>query len=124
VKLGAPGRESRLLHGALIGQDPIGKYVKQGWPESSTPWRQVVGVIGDIKFQGVTEDSPMQFYMPFAQNPSGDFTIALRTAVEPASLGSAVEAVVSSISRDMPVSLLRTMEEVLDASIARQRMLR
>jgi putative ABC transport system permease protein len=104
------------------GQDPIGKYVKQGWPESSTPWRQVVGVIGDIKFQGVTEDSPMQFYMPFAQNPSGDFTIALRTAVEPASLGSAVEAVVSSISRDMPVSLLRTMEEVLDASIARQRM--
>jgi putative ABC transport system permease protein len=104
------------------GEDPIGKYVKQGWPESSTPWRQVVGVIADIKFQGVTEDSPLQFYMPFAQDPPGDFTIALRTAVEPSSLRSAVEATVASISRDMPVSLMRTMEEVLDASIARQRM--
>ena len=105
------------------GQDPVGQYVRQGWPESSTPWRQVVGVIADIKFQGLTEDTTMQqLYMPFAQNPPGDFTVAIRTAVEPSSLRSAVESVVSSISRDMPVSLMRTMEEVLDASIARQRM--
>ena len=104
------------------GEDPIGKYVKQGWPESSTPWRQVVGVIADIKFQGVTEDAAMQVYMPFPQNPTGDFTIAVRTAVEPSSLKSAVESVVASTSRDMPVSLMRTMEEVLDESIARQRM--
>jgi putative ABC transport system permease protein len=105
------------------GEDAVGKYVKQGWPESSTPWRQVVGVIADIKFQGLTEDTTMQqLYMPLAQNPPGDFTVALRTAVEPASMRSAVEAVVSSVSRDMPVSLMRTMQEVLDASIARQRM--
>jgi putative ABC transport system permease protein len=104
------------------GEDPIGKYVKQGWPERPGTWRQVVGVIADIKFEGVTEATTMQVYMPFAQDPAGDFTIALRTAVEPASLRSAVEAAVSSISRDLPVSLMRTMEEVLDASIARQRM--
>jgi putative ABC transport system permease protein len=104
------------------GQDPIGKYLKQGWPESSTPWRQVVGVIGDIKFYGVTEDARMQIYLPLAQNPPADFTLALRTAVEPASMRAAVEGVVSSISRDMPASLVRTMEQVLEESIARQRM--
>jgi putative ABC transport system permease protein len=104
------------------GQDPIGQYVKQGWPESSTVWRQVVGVIADIKFQAVTEDARMQFYLPFAQDPPGDFTLALRTAVEPASMRSAVEGVVSSVSRDMPASLVRTMEQVLEESIARQRM--
>jgi putative ABC transport system permease protein len=105
------------------GEDAVGKYLKQGWPESSAPWRQVVGVIADIKFQGLTEDTTMQqVYMPLAQNPPGDFTVALRTAVEPASMRSAVEAVVASISRDMPVSQVRTMEEVLGASIARQRM--
>jgi putative ABC transport system permease protein len=104
------------------GQDPLGKYLKQGWPESPTAWRQIVGVIADVKFQGVTEASPMQVYMPLAQDPPADFTVAIRTAVEPASLGSAVEAVVASISRDMPVSLMRTMEQVLDESIARQRM--
>ena len=104
------------------GQDPVGKYVKQGWPEGPGTWRQVVGVIADIKFEGVTEDTTMQVYVPFAQDPPGDFTVALRTAVEPASIRSAVEAVVASISRDMPVSLMRTMEQVMDASIARQRM--
>ena len=104
------------------GEDPIGKYVKQGWPEGPGTWRQVVGVIADIKFEGVTEDTTMQVYMPFAQDPPGDFTVALRTAVDPASMRSAVEGVVASISRDMPVSLMRTMEQVLDASIARQRM--
>ena len=64
----------------------------------------------------------MQVYMPFAQDPPRDFTVAIRTAVDPASIGSAVEALVASISRDMPVSQMRTMEQVMDASIARQRM--
>src|SRR6185503_14814242 len=68
------------------GQDPIGKYVKQGWPESSTPWRQVVGVIADIRFQGIDGNTTMQVYLPFAQDPPADFTLALRTAVEPASM--------------------------------------
>jgi putative ABC transport system permease protein len=104
------------------GADPIGKYVKQGWPEGPGTWRQVVGVIADIKFEGVTDGATMQLYMPFAQDPPGDFTVALRTAVDPASMRSAVEGVVASVNRDMPVSLARTMEQVLDASIARQRM--
>jgi putative ABC transport system permease protein len=104
------------------GEDAVGKYIKQGWPERPGAWRQVVGVIADIKFEGVTEDTTMQVYMPFAQETTGDFTLALRTAVDPASMRSAVESVVSSISRDMPASLVRTMEEVLDQSIARQRM--
>jgi putative ABC transport system permease protein len=104
------------------GEDPIGKYVKQGWPQAPGTWRQVVGVIADIKFQGVTEKAPLQVYMPFAQDPPGDFTVAIRSAVDPASLRAPVEGVVASISRDMPVSLMRTMTQVLDESIARQRM--
>jgi putative ABC transport system permease protein len=104
------------------GEDPLGKYLKQGWPERPGTWRQIVGVIADIKFEGVTEETTMQVYMPFAQDPPADFTLALRTAVEPASMRAAVEAVVASLSRDMPVASVKTMEQVLDASIARQRM--
>ena len=68
------------------GDDPLGKFIKQGWPERPGTWRQIVGVIADIKFEGVTEETTMQVYMPFAQDPPGDFTLALRTAVEPASM--------------------------------------
>jgi hypothetical protein len=34
-------------------EDPIGKRVKQGYPESKEPWREVVGVVNDIKLNGV-----------------------------------------------------------------------
>ena len=104
------------------GENAIGKVIKQGWVERGGPWREVVGVIADITFEGVTGDTPLQFYQPYAQDPSGDFTVAIRTSVEPGSIRPSVEAVVSSLSRDMPVSLVRTMDSVMEASIARQRM--
>lgn len=104
------------------GEDPIGKRLKQGWPEREGTWREVVGVIADMKFEGVAETTTMQLYMPFAQNPPQDFTVLVRTAVAPASMRGAVEAAVAAISPDMPVSAVRTMESVLTASMARQRM--
>ena len=65
----------------------------------------------------------MQLYMPFAQDPPGDFTARAAHGGRAARrCGRRVEAVVASISRDMPVSRVRTMEQVLDESIARQRM--
>ena len=67
------------------GEDPIGKVLKQGWPERPGTWREVVGVVGDIKFEGVTHTTTMQVYMPLAQEPVGDFTVLVRTAVSPSS---------------------------------------
>jgi putative ABC transport system permease protein len=104
------------------GEDPVGKSLKQGWPESPNPWREVVGVVADMKFEGIVEGTTMQVYMPFAQDPPREFTLLVRTAVPPASLRTAVESSVAALSADAPVSAVRTMEDVLSASIARQRM--
>jgi putative ABC transport system permease protein len=104
------------------GESAIGKMIKQGWVERGGPWREVVGVVADVKFEGVTEATPLQFYQPFAQDPSGDFAVAIRTSVEPASVRSAVEGAITPLSRDMPMSLVRTMESMLASAIARQRM--
>ena len=111
-----------LAHRIWPGENPIGKHVKQGWPERPGTWREVVGVVADVKFEGLTEDTTMQVYMPFAQDPPGDFTVLVRTAVAPGSIVSAVEGVIASMSHDMPVSEVKTMVELVDGSIARQRM--
>ncbi len=97
------------------GQDPIGQHLKQGWPESPGTWREVVGVVADIKFEGVTERTPMQFYFPLAQDPPGGFWLVVRTAVDPASISTALTASVAAVNRDMPIA---------GESIARQRMAR
>ena len=104
------------------GEDPIGKILKQGFPEGPGTWREVVGVIGDIKFDGITEQTTMQVYMPFAQDPPDKFAVLVRTAVEPASLRGPIESAVAAISSEMPVLSVRTMEEIVISSIARQRM--
>ena len=67
-------------------ENPIGKRVKQGWPEQTTPWREVVGVVGDVKMQGVIEPTPLHIYLPISQNSITTMYLAVRTEVEPQSL--------------------------------------
>ncbi|HZR26115.1 MAG TPA: ABC transporter permease [Vicinamibacterales bacterium] len=107
------------------GESAIGKRVKQGWydsPESFSPWIEIVGVVGDVKFEGVTAETPMQLYLPLPQVPIRTPAIIVRTASDPASVVHAVEAIVHDIDKDLPVYSIRTMDQLLDSSIARQRM--
>jgi len=57
-------------------EDPIGKRLKFGFPEDrdeeSKPWREVVGVVNDVKMNGVDRDMTLQTYLPvalFTQRP-------------------------------------------------------
>ena len=84
------------------GEDPIGQRLKQGWPEWKTPWREVVGVVADVKFEGLAEPTPMQVYLPLEQTPPSDFAIAVRTPGDPQAVRSAIEAAVHALDRDIP----------------------
>jgi putative ABC transport system permease protein len=107
------------------GEDPIGKRLKQGWPETPetvSPWREVVGLVADVKLNGVMVETPMQAYLPVIQDSSRSLALVIRTATDPASLGSAVDAAVHQIDKDLPLFQVRTMDQMLETSIARQRM--
>jgi putative ABC transport system permease protein len=107
------------------GEDPIGKRLKQGWPETPeriSPWREVIGVVGDVTFEGLSEVTPLQVYFPFAQVPLGDLAFIVRTQVDPASVRASVETALRALDRDMPIYSVRTMEQVVESSIARERM--
>jgi len=113
------------------GEDPIGKRLKQGWPETPdhptkpgayfAPWREVVGVVSDVKMNGITSETPLQAYLPLVQEPARGLAMVIRTAVDPASLVAQIESVVRDLDKDLPLAQTRTMDQVLDASIARQR---
>ncbi len=103
-------------------EDPVGKRIKQGWFDSDTPWMEVVGVVGDVKFEGPSAETPMQVYLPIAQEPIRSVALLVRTPGNPAALARAVESAVHDLDQDLPVYAVRTMDQLLDASIARQRM--
>ena len=114
------------------GEDAVGKRLKQGWPETPdhatapgayfSPWREVVGVVSDVKFNGITNETPMQAYLPLVQEPARSLALVVRAATEPTSLAPAIEAIVHDLDKDLPLFEVRTMEEMLDASMARERM--
>jgi putative ABC transport system permease protein len=82
----------------------------------------VVGVVKDVRQFELAADAKPQMYLPHTQRgffPSDDLVV--KTDVDPASMAATVRNAVWEIDRDQPVSNIRTMEEILLESIARQR---
>jgi putative ABC transport system permease protein len=87
------------------------------------PWYTVVGVIGDIKNGGIDRPTGTELYFPFAQQPRSLASLVIRTHGEPASILGAVRGEIRSLDRALPVSNVRTMEDVMSRSRARPRFL-
>jgi putative ABC transport system permease protein len=102
-------------------QNPIGKKVKQGWPEWKTPWREIVGVVADVKLNGVTQQAPLHVYLPLTQAPGDSLYLAVRTKTDPGFLTAPVQAALHSIDSDLPLYRVRTMDEVFKRAILPQR---
>lgn len=99
--------------------DAIGKRMKNGGPKD--PWYNVVGVVGTVKQYGLDVDGRMVVYYPHAQAPTRGFYLVARTSTDPASVASAIVGAIHSIDPDVVVYEVRTMQERLHASLARQR---
>jgi putative ABC transport system permease protein len=96
-------------------EDPIGKRINvTNGPDT---WRQIVGIVGDIKQYGVDKETTSQTYEPFAQKPFSSLNVVLRTTGAPGALRPAVY----SVDKDQPIGAIRPLEEILSETIAKQR---
>ena len=102
--------------------DPIGARVKQGWPEDKTPWRQIIGVVNDVRVNGLQGDSTLQAYLPVKQVPQRGGSFVLRASAAPATLTRSIEAAIHEIDRNVPLFNIRTMDEVIEAGIGNERL--
>jgi putative ABC transport system permease protein len=82
-------------------------------------WR-IVGVYRAVRNGGPRGDFP-EIDVPFAQSPWPQAAMAIRTTLDPDSARRSVEAVVQSIDRDLPVSDLQTMDQIVDRALAGDR---
>jgi putative ABC transport system permease protein len=113
---------STLARRIWPGEDAIGKRLKQGWPEGDGPWREVVGIVADVKLEGVDRDVPMQVFMPIAQETPRSVAIVARTSVEPMQVVRDIEAAVQSLNHDVPLTNVQPMTALMSDAIARQRL--
>jgi putative ABC transport system permease protein len=102
------------------GEDPIGKRINLGDP-STSPWRTIVGIVRDGRNQRLDAEPYPQMYAAYAQSPTSGMTLVTRAAAEPLSLVPAIRGELVAIDKDQPLYNVRTMEQVLWESVARQR---
>ena len=111
------------------GQSPVGEYLLVRDGDRDTVRRpRIVGVVGDVKHFGLDTESTADVYVPVPQVPEGtipwlmnNLYWGVRTAVEPATLRDAVRREIQSVDPDVPASLMRTMEEMLEVAVAPRR---
>ena len=95
------------------GQDPLAQRLRL---TASNEWAVIVGVAADTKFRLFTPPSTPFLYLPRHQSPIARSTLLVRTAGDSASVAAPVRAAITGIDREMPILLLRTMEDFYYAS--------
>jgi len=98
------------------GDDPVGKQIKRGRPESKNPWLKVIGIAGSAGQLSLREDALPEIYMPYLQNTRTTFTLVVRTSSDARTLAAAVRKEVWAADKDLPVSSMKLMEELISSS--------
>jgi predicted permease len=98
--------------------DPVGRRIKG--TGKTAPWMTVVGLVRDVKHYGLEQPMRPALYQPLAVDPLASGTVALRTAVEPESIATAMRTLVHRLDPDLALFRVQTMEQALRQSV-RQR---
>ncbi len=108
------------------GQDPIGKRLQYGSGSDKRQWMTIVGVVGNAKSTSMEGEPIPHSYEPVDQledgySTVGALTFMVRTEGDPGGVVSAVRQAVASLDPGLPLSAMRTMQEVVDASLQPRR---
>jgi len=100
-------------------QDPVGRAIRLGG--SDGPRLTVVGVVGDVHFQGLDAPVDRQFFRPYTQAGWPVMSVVVRTIHAPATFAAPVKKAIANVLPDWPVSGFQTMEEVVHDSTGSRR---
>jgi putative ABC transport system permease protein len=106
-------------------QDPIGQQLHLGARLTSTTTRSgmktIVGIVGDVKYGGLDLTAPPEVFLPYPQHPVESFSMVIRTPGDPMAFVGTARAELAGIDRELPLSAIRPMAEVVGRSIAERK---
>ena len=109
-----------LAHRLFGSADPIGRRIAH-CTGSAPVWRQVVGVVGDMRARGLDEAPPNEVFYPVAQMHESSMSLVIRSSVPPASLTAGVRRAVARVDPELAVSGASTMDGIIALSLATPR---
>ncbi|MBS1786898.1 MAG: ABC transporter permease [Acidobacteria bacterium] len=102
------------------GENPLGQRVTmKDWGPPLTG--EIIGVVGDVKADGLDSDTRPMIYWPYPQFPGIFNNLVVRTNGDPAGVIAAVKSEIWAVDREQPLSRIQRMEEVIATSVAPRR---
>ena len=106
-------------------QSALGQHIQVGAiPDSSVPWMEVVGVVGDVK-QSLATESSTEMYVPYRQAdrvlPVFAISLVVRTVGDPLAQAGAIRAIAHDLDPNQPITGIRTMEQNISQSVSEPR---
>lgn len=95
------------------GEDPIGKHFKLAGPESKRPWLTIVGVVGDMRREGLEKQAIAQVFQLYTQDGWSAMDLVARTSADPLRLAGALRAEIHAIDAAAPVFEVSTLDRRL-----------
>jgi putative ABC transport system permease protein len=126
-RLGAPPVvviDEQFVKKYFANTDPIGKRITFGAAPGAkdSTWITVVGVVGHAAHEGLDAEPRIQYYFPYAQSPGRGMAVAIRTTGNPTAVLAAARDAVHSVDRNVPLSNIRTMTELVDSSVGQRKL--
>jgi predicted permease len=127
----ARGRASLIVNQTMAQRyfphgDAVGKRLQTGDTNPGAPWETIVGVVGNVKYQGLDEKEQPTLYVPFHVEGWSPFFVRsmfliVRTQSDPANVTAFVRSRLALLDADVPVYQVRTMDELLSESVSAPR---
>jgi putative ABC transport system permease protein len=105
-------------------ENPLGKRFKLGVRNAASPWLTVVGVVGDVRQEGLSNAPLPEFYTPFTQAHARMArlrVLAVRTTGDPLALAGAIKSAIWAIDRDQTIYEVQTMDAIVAKWLAPRR---
>ena len=93
-------------------RSPLGQIIQNPHGRS-----EVVGVVGDVRTQGLDRAPKKQVYLPLKQSPTAGMAVVARTERDPAAFGRTLQDVIWSVDPEQPIFQLSTMEQIVARAV-------
>ena len=109
-------------------ENPIGKRIELGWDQDTastggnmTLGGEIVGVVANVKRRGLSQEVFPETYASYMQPTFSNFSVVVRSTADPSTVMAAIRAQIRELDRDLPLSDLRQLKELVAASVSRPR---
>jgi predicted permease len=107
----------------FAGVNPVGKHMRSDLGDGTlrAPDREIVGIVGDIKRQGLTTESDPEYFLPWTQAVVTIPYLCIRTSGDPANLEKVVHSTIAQMDRNVPMYRVHTLDYYVSQSAAQPR---